>query len=248
MIRSLLFAVLFAIPLFCAAASAQTSSAPTVDEVINKHIAARGGLDKMKAISTVRMSGTATIGPGIQAPVVLQLKRPGEVRMEITVQGKALVQATDGKTAWTISPFEGSSDPQTVSAEDAKDLDEQADFDGPLVDYKAKGHSVELIGKEDFEGSPVYKVKLTLKGGDVQYIYIDADSFLELKETTKRTQQGKEIELESYPSNYKAIGGVLFPHAIETKANGQPAFQVTLDKIEVNTPIEDTAFKMPSKP
>jgi outer membrane lipoprotein-sorting protein len=243
MIRRLLFAALVVVPLWCVAASAQTA-----DEIVNKTIQARGGLEKLKAVNTVRMSGTATLGPGLQAPISLQFKRPGAVRMEFTIQGKALVQATDGKTPWAINPFQGTSDAETLSAEDAKDLNEQADIDGPLVDYKAKGHSVELMGKEDLEGSPVYKLKLTLKSGDVQYIYVDADSFLELKETTKRSQQGKEIEVETYPSNYKEVNGVLFPYSIESKADGHTVFSATLDKIEVNAPVDDAAFKMPAKP
>jgi outer membrane lipoprotein-sorting protein len=242
MIRKLVFAAVLGIPLLCITASAQS-----VDDIVNKSIDARGGLDKLKAITTISMTGTATIGPGIQAPVTVKQKRPSAVRMEFTIQGKALVQATDGKSPWMINPFEGSSDPQTMPADDAKDLDEQADIDGPLVDYKAKGNTVELVGKEDLEGSQVYKLKLTRKSGDVEYLYLDAGTYLEVKETNKRMQQGQEITIDTFMSNYKPVAGVLFPYSIEAKQGGTTQFQVTIDTVEVNKPVEDSIFKMPSK-
>lgn len=242
MIRRLVLAAFVAVPLFCVAASAQS-----VDDIIKKNIEARGGLEKIKAITTARMTGTATLGPGLQAAALLQFKRPHSIRFEFTIQGKAVIQATDGTTAWQVNPFTGTSDAEAMSADDAKDLNEDSDLDGALVDYKAKGNTVELIGKEDFEGSEVYKLKVTHKDGDIDYTYIDAGSFLELKQTTKRTQQGKEIEVDSFPGNYKAVNGVLMPYSLEVKANGQTQFQVTFDTIEVNKPIEDAVFKMPVK-
>jgi outer membrane lipoprotein-sorting protein len=242
MIRRLVIAACLAPALFGIAASAQSA-----DDIVNKHIAARGGLEKMRAIKTLKMSGTATLGPGLQAPFTMQLVRPGRMRMELSIQGKALVQATDGSAPWMINPFAGSTTAEAMSAEDAKDVEQQADIDGPLVDYKAKGHTVELVGKEDFEGTDVYKLKLTLKGGDVQYIYLDASTLLQLRETTKRTRDGKEMEIESFASNYKPVEGVLMPFAVETKINGQPQFAVALDSIEVNKPVDESVFKMPGK-
>lgn len=242
MFRRLLFAALLAPALFCVAASAQT-----VDEVLNKHVEARGGIEKIRALKALKMTGTAMVGPGLQAPFTLIVKRPNSMHMELSIQGKSLIQATDGSTPWMINPFAGSSDPEAMSAEDAKDVEQQADFDGPLVDHKAKGNAIEFLGKEDFEGTFVYKLKVTLKGGDVQYVYLDATSYLQLKETTKRVRDGKEAEFESLSSNYKAVDGVQFPFSLETKANGQPQFSLTLTSIEANKPVDDAIFKMPAK-
>src|SRR4029077_16438646 len=137
--------------------------------------------------------GKMTLGPGIEAPVTLELKKPSSVRLEITFQGNTGVQAYDGKTGWGISPMAAKKDPEPMSADDLKDMDEQADMDGPLVDYKAKGHTVVLMGKEKVEGSDAYKLKLTLKTGDIRTIYIDVDSYLELKTEAKRTVRGSEV-------------------------------------------------------
>jgi len=242
MIRRISILVFSVFVLFCVQASAQT-----VDELINKNIEARGGLEKLKAVKTMRMTGKM-IMQGMEVPVTMQMKRPNLMRMEMTFQGRTMVMAYDGVTAWWIMPFTGSSEPEKVPEDQAKNLQDQADFDGALVDYKEKGHTVELIGKEDMEGTPVYKLKLTKKNGDIQYIYLDAENFLELKTTGKRKVQGAEIEGESYISDYKSVSGLMIPHAIETKAKGQPFSQtIKFDKVELDVPLDDSIFKMPAK-
>jgi len=224
------------------------AAAQTVDDVINKNIAARGGLDKIKAVKTVRMTGRVEVGPGIEAPFTLEMKRPMQVRIDIVVQGIAATpQAYDGKTGWQLMPFEGSKDAQPLSADDLKDAEEQADIDGPMVDYKSKGNQVEFIGKEDVEGSPCYKLKLTLKNADVIYDYIDADSFLEVKQENKRVVNGTEREFEQTIGDYKAVEGLMFPYAIENGVKGSPQRQkIIVEKVELNVPIESARFTMPA--
>jgi outer membrane lipoprotein-sorting protein len=240
--RHLILLVAFTLSLGVAAA------AQTVDEIVQKNIDARGGMQKLKAIKSIKATGKLTIpGPGIEAPITMQQKRPNAFRMEVTLQGKSMVQAYDGDSGWKIDPFQGSSEPEKLAGDDLKDAQEQADIDGPLVDYKAKGHTVEFVGKEDLEGTPVYKLKLTLKTGDVSYLYIDAGSFLDLKITSKRKSSGSEIEVDSYQSNYKPVGGVLFPFSIEQKIQGQTVAQIAIDKIDLDAPLDDAAFKMPAK-
>lgn len=225
------------------------ASAQTVDEIIAKNVDARGGLDKLKSVKTMRMSGKMTVGPGIEAPISMEMKRPNNVRMEITFQGNTGVQAYDGKDGWAISPFSGKKEPEPMSADDLKEAEEQADMDGPLVDYKAKGHAVELVGKEKVEGSEVYKIKVALKNGDTRYLYIDADSFLEIKSESKRTVRGSEVELETTIGDYKEVGGLLVPHSFQSGAKGRPEKQnITVDKVELNPALDDTRFKMPASP
>ena len=219
--------------------------AETADDVIAKHIAARGGIDKIKAIQSLDMTIKAN-QQGLEFPGKMEMKRPEKMRLEMTIQGKTMVQAYDGKTAWTIMPFLGSLDPQVMSADDAKDVVEQADMDGPLVDYKAKGNQVELIGKEDVEGSPAWKLKVTLKNGDVSYVYIDTETGLNVKETAKRKQQGSEVEIDSYLTNYKPVEGVLFPFSVENKAQGRSLGQFTIDSVKANVPLDDKIFTMPA--
>ena len=225
-----------------------TAQAQTVDEVIQKHIQARGGLQKLKAIKSVKVTGKFTpAGLGQEIPITVQQKRPGSSRFDATFQGQTLVQAYDGETGWKIDPFQGSSEPEKMAGDELKDAIEQADIDGPLVDYKEKGHTVELLGKEDFEGSPVYKLKVTLKGGDVRYIYIDAASNLELKMTSKRKTPGGETEVDSFSGNYKSVNGIMFPFSVENKSGSQLISQFAIDKIELDVPIDNAVFKMPVK-
>ena len=226
---------------------ATQATAQTVDEVIKKSIDARGGIQKIKAVKSVRMTGKVT-PQGLEIPIVLQAKRPSFVRIDATFQGKSQTQAYDGETGWKIDPFQGSPDPEKVAGDDLKELQEQSDLDGGLIDYKEKGHSVELMGKEDVEGTPAYKLKLTLKTGDVRYIYLDAENYLELKVSLKRKTPGGEIEIDQYPGNYKPVNGIIFPYSIETKVRGQSVNTIIIDKIELDVAIDESVFKMPAKP
>ena len=220
--------------------------AQSVDEIIAKSVQARGGAEKLKSVKTIKSTATMSMGPGMEAPGVLIQKRPAFARLEFTVQGLTAVQAYDGKNAWQIMPFMGKKDPELMSADEAKETQEMSDLDGPLVDYQSKGHQVELQGKEKVEGTDAYKLKVTLKNGDVQTIYIDSDSFLEIKEVTKRTIRGTEQEIESAIGDYKAVEGIMFPFAVETSVKGTDQKEkLTITKVELNVPADDSIFKMP---
>jgi len=139
-----------------------------------------------------KATGTASLmGGQMEAPVTVVIKRPSSMRMEMSVQGKSLIQAFDGTTAWMINPFMGSSDPQKSNDEDTQAMKDDSDFvGGPLFDYKAKGSTVELIGKEDVEGSPAYKMKVTRKSGNVQCVFVEAQTFLAMRTSGKRRANG----------------------------------------------------------
>ena len=223
--------------------------AQTVDEIIAKNVQARGGMDKIKSVQTIRSTATMTMGPGMEAPGLMIQKRPDMARLEFTVQGLTAIQAYDGKDAWQIMPFTGKKDPETMSADDKKDLEENGDIDGPLVDYKSKGNKVELLGKEKLEGTDAYKLRVALKNGDVITMYLDADSFLEIKEELKRNVRGSEQEVEAVMGDYKEVNGLMFPFATENGIKGsQQKQKITISKIELNTPVDDAIFKMPPAP
>ncbi len=220
--------------------------AQSADEIIATYVQARGGADKLKGVQSIKTTATMTMGPGMELPGIVIQKRPKLARLEFTVQGMTAVQAYDGKDAWQIMPFMGKKDPELMSADEAKETEEMADVDGPLVDYKSKGHQLELLGKEKIEGTDAYKLKLTLKNGDVQTVYIDTDSFLEIKEVTKRSVRGTDTEVESSIGDYKEVSGIMYPYAIENKVKGTDQSQkITISKIELNVPVDDSQFKMP---
>lgn len=219
--------------------------AQTADELIEKNVKAHGG-DKMKAMKSLRMTGTMKMGP-IEAPFTISKTRPENVRMEFTVQGMTGMQVYDGTTGWMVMPFMGKTDPEKMAGDQLDDIKEEADFDGPMVDYKAKGNKVESLGKVDVEGTPAYKLKVTLKNGNEHIIYLDADNYLEIKTEGKRKVQGQEAETETTLGNYKEVDGVLFPTQIESHVKGREGAQtITISKIEVNPAIDATSFAMPA--
>jgi outer membrane lipoprotein-sorting protein len=221
-------------------------AAQTVDEIIAKNVQARGGLEKLRSIQALRMTGTMTLGPGAEAPVLLELKRGNQMRMEFSFQGMTGVQAFDGKSGWALMPFAGMAEPRALPPEAVRDAEEQSDIDGPLVDYKAKGHTVELLGKEPVNGADAYKLKVTLKNGNVRTIYIDVARHLEVKGEGRRTIRGAEVESETSLGDYKEVGGVMFPHSVEGGAKGRPERQkILIEKIEINPTLDDARFKMP---
>lgn len=232
---------------FSASAQEQAAKLPTADEVIARSIEAHGGLAKMKAINSMRMTGRMTVGPGMEAPIVLESKRPNQSRMDITFQGMTASQVYDNGTGWQIMPFQGKTDPEPLSGDDLKDAEENADIDGPFVDYKAKGHQVEMAGKENVEGADCFKLKLTKKNGDVRYYFIDAESYLPIKFSGKRMVRGTEVETEASLGDYKEVAGVWMPHVMEVGAKDSPVKQkLTVVKVEVNVPLDAERFKMPA--
>src|SRR5216684_2528015 len=240
----LFVSVLVAAFMFACIARAQT-----VDEVIAKNIQAHGGVEKLKSINTARTTAKFTQG-SFRADVMQENKRPGKVREEFSIQGLAQVQAYDGKTGWQISPFGGRKDPELLSQDDLKSLVVDADIDGPLVDYKEKGHKAELVGHDSMEGTDCFKIKLSMKNGDVRYYYLDVDSYLELKLEIQTTIRGALQENELYYGDYEQVNGIYYPFAVEQAQKGSSSrSQFSVEKIEQNIPLEDTHFSMPvSKP
>ncbi len=223
-----------------------SASAQTVDEVIAKNIQAHGGLDKLRSLRSVRMAAKFSQG-SFRAEFRQENKRPDKVRQEFVIQGMAQIQAYDGKTGWQISPFGGRKDPDLLSQDDMKSLIVDADMDGPLVNYKEKGHKAELVGHDSMEGTDCFKIKLSMKNGDVRYYYLDADSFLELKLEIQTTIRGALQESEQYYGDYEQVNGIYYPFAIEQAQKGSASrSQISVEKIEQNVDIEDAHFVMPA--
>src|SRR6266536_4833430 len=158
------------------AAPAQPAKTLTVDEIVARSIEARGGAAKLAAIQSIRLTGKVVFGGGsIEAAFGLLVKRPGMIRSETTLQGLTAVEAYDGTEGWSMQPFQGRRDPQKTPAENLKSVAQQADFDGPLVRWKEKGHRVEYLGTEDVDGTLAHKLRVNLKDGDGKYLYLDPD-------------------------------------------------------------------------
>lgn len=232
--------------LFVACLMSSAAWAQTADELIEKNIQARGGREKLAALQAVRLTGKMVMGPGMEAPFTQELARPNKVRVEFTFQGMTGVQTYDGKEGWALMPFMGKTEPEPIAGDELKALDDQADIDGLLVGYKEKGHQIEYAGKEDLEGSPAHKLKVTKKNGDVAWLWLDAEHFLELKISGKTKVRDQEIEGETLFGDYKEVGGIVFPHSIENRAVGMPGgMSITVDKIELNPELPTDRFAKP---
>lgn len=222
----------------------------TVDALVAKNIEAKGGAEALRAVQSLRLQGKLLVNQGQVEFTFLQTKKnPGQVRTEMGLQGMTLVQAYDGAQGWKISPFGGRKDPEKMSADDAKSLIEDAEIDGPLVDWRAKGSTVEYLGPEDVDGTLAHKLKVVRKNGDVSYVYLDPDYFLELRILTQRLEQGAQVEVETDLGDYEKIAGVFFPFSIEAGPKGsQDKQKIIIEKAEANVPVEDGIFKFPTAP
>jgi outer membrane lipoprotein-sorting protein len=220
--------------------------AQTVDEVIAKNIQAHGGLEKLKSVQTLRETAELKIG-SLRAEVIQMNKRPDKVREDFILQGLAQERAYNGKSGWQVNPFGGRKDPELLSEDEVKELAVDADIDGPLVDYREKGHKAELMGHDSVEGTDCYKIKLSLKNGDVRYYYLDTDSHLELKLETQTTMRGSLQEGETYYGDYEQVQGLYYPFAIESGQKGDSnRAKITVEKIDFNVPLDDALFTMPA--
>lgn len=212
------------------------AAAMTAEELVAKNLEARGGAAKLRAITTIHKVGKVRAGGGLEAKIESWTVAPEKYRSEFNLQGMTAVQAWDGRQAWSISPFGGRRDPQKLSADDAKDLIEQADIAGPLVDYKAKGNEVEYLGTEDIDGTDAHKLRVTLKNGDTQVLYLDPDQFLEIRVVYHRMVRGQEEVSATDLGEYEKVDGIYFPFE---------SGRSHLDKVELNQPVDPKIFAFP---
>ncbi len=231
-------------------AAAQEAKQMTVDQLVTKNVEAKGGAEALHALQSVKLTGKMLVNEGqMELGYSQTKKRPGAVRTEMSLQGMTMVQAFDGKEGWKISPFQGRKDPEKLSEDDTKSLIEDAEVDGALIDWKEKGSTVEYLGTEDVDGTQAHKLKVTRKNGDINYVFLDPDHFLEIRVTTQRTEHGAQVETETDLSDYEKVSGVYLPLSVEAGRKGSSDKQkLILDKAEGNVPVEDKAFEFPTSP
>lgn len=220
---------------------------PTVDEIVGRYVKARGGIQKLRALQTLRQEGRVSAGAGRNGLVMREIKRPGRIRFEMTVQGVTSVFASDGQHGWKVSPLEDEKGPQPLPDEVLVDAREQADIDGPLVDWKGKGSSIEYVGREAVDGRDAFRLKVTLKSGGVLTAWVDAGSANLVKTEATRRVRGKAVRIETTFADYRKTAGILFPHLVEVRAAGRPqVLRIVVDKVEVNPALSDARFSPPA--
>lgn len=215
-------------------------SAQDVNEILEQHFEAIGQENLLKAKS-IQATGKA-LQMGMEFPFTMINKRPDKLKLTIDVQGSQIVQAVNGESVWAVNPMTGSSDPIDVTGPEADGLKENADLDGQLWNWDEKGHQLELDGTEDVDGTESYVLKLTKKNGNIDYFYIDTDSYLILKARSKTMMQGSEIETETLLSNYQEVEGFVMPFNTEQQMNGQTMITIMIEDVQVNQEVDDAIF------
>ncbi|MEP7131907.1 MAG: sialidase [Acidobacteriota bacterium] len=226
------------------------AGALTLDEVLARNLEARGGAARMQAVRSLRLTGKVVFGSGdgrIEAGWGQVQKRPAMIRTEVTRQGLTAVDAYDGKESWSLDPFEGRRDAQRNSADEAKEMAEDADIDGPLVGWREKGHRVEYLGTEDVDGTPAHKLRVVLKNGDSKEVYLDPDYFLEIRVVSTVRVRGAEKVTETDFGSYEQVDGLWVPFSIESGRKGaRRSARVSVERAEGNVEIPETLFRFPA--
>ena len=221
----------------------------SAEEIIAKHVVARGGLDKLRAIQSLRREGHLVYPESnMEMRIVEVVQRPARIRTDVTMQGLTSIDAFDGKEGWRVSPFGGRKDPEKLSADETKSMALEADLDFPFVDAKAKGHTLEALGLEDVEGTPAYKLRVSLKSGDQLTVFIDPDSFMLIRVVTRQFVRGAEQEWETDYGEYERVAGVWMPMVLESGGKGSESShksKVVYDRVEANVQVDEKRFAFP---
>jgi len=237
---------ILALPLVGVLLTACSSPSP-VDEIVTSNLAARGGKENIKAVQSIRQTGRATASGGRVAKVVYEIKRPGLFRLEFRSQGTTAVFAHDGEIGWQVDPRAGVFEPQSVTPEiDSEAGIDERDIEGHLVDWREKGHAVELLGTEILPGGEAFKLKVTLNDGATRYDYVDIESRQIVRADKSEMIRGRTVQLEQTFSEFREVDGLVFPHLIETHVKDRPeVITIVVENVELDPDLDDTRFQMP---
>ena len=217
-----------------------------LDDVLNDYYEAKGGLEVIRGIKSMQAKGKMSMG-AMEVPLEIAFKRPSKVRVSFELQGMKGIQAYDGTTGWSVMPFMGKPDAEEMADDELKQIQEQADIDGVLVDYEKKGHKVELVGTSEIEGTPVIELKVTKKNGDVMEYFLDEEFKLEVMVRAQTKMMGQEMITESFTSGYEEIGDTVVAMQTTVKMNGTVAQSLVFETVEFNVDLDDALFTMPEK-
>ncbi|MEO8418546.1 MAG: hypothetical protein ABI475_07480 [Methylophilaceae bacterium] len=223
----------------------------TADQIIENNVAARGGLEAWRKIQTMIWVGhiDSSHAPAPSMPFVLEMKRPDKTRFEIKAQGQASVRIYDGSNGWKLrSTSSGKPELKQYSAEELSFAHDGPGIDGPLMDHRAKGIAVTLGGVDVIEGHKAYRLNLRLNSGNIHHVWIDPHTFLDIKYDREfRNSFGQSITASVFFHNYQPIEGLQIPLTIESgKGTGASADKLVIEKVLLNTPLEDNVFVKPN--
>jgi hypothetical protein len=216
---------------------------PSVDEIIARHLAARGGEARLHSVQSERLRGTIAFGKGAPGPLAVDLARPGKIREEVQLSDGKFQRASDGKQGFALGT-DGKR--RALSAEELKNLAGSADFDGPLVDRDKKDVKVKLVGVEPVEGRDAYRLEVTMADGQVRHELIDAQTFLDVKWEGTLHFGGKAVRMWTFFRDFREVSGVKLAFRCESHSEGSDDVQlIVYESIELDAPIDPARFQQP---
>lgn len=230
-------------------ASAAFAADLTAAQIVDKNVAARGGLAAWRAVESMSMTGDMDLGgkTDAKAPYTMSLQRPHKSRLEIRFQNQTAVQTYDGKQGWKYRPYLGRTEAELLTAAELKSEEATDELDGALVDAARKGTKVELQGVEKVEGKEAYKLRLTKSGGASRNVWVDASTFLELKiDGEPRKLDGRPHKVAVFYRDYKTVGGLNIPHTLETAVDGvKQTRKIVVKSVTLNPKLDEALFRKP---
>lgn len=213
-------------------------NAQSIDEIVKKNSEAIHQ-DKVAGLSTIKITAKMSV-MGMDLPMEMWMKNPDKVKTQTSFNGQDIISVYDGTKGYSINPMTGSSDPVEMDAATLKQTQNSNMFKNPLVGYLNDG-KLSLVGEENVNDKPAFKIKADQEGGNSILMFIDKDSYLLVKTTSTINQNGQEMTVDSYPSDYKEIEGIILPMKTTSSAQGMDMVMV-FDKVEVNIPMADSLF------
>jgi outer membrane lipoprotein-sorting protein len=226
------------------AGAAAIGQSPTVDEIVARSLAAKGGEEKLRAVTSVKITGRMK-GPAGEVPTTSWAKRPNKMRRENISDGRTFVLGFDGMTVWQINPLISPVPREITGPQADKTRQDAGDFDTPLLDYKGRGTTVELVGTEPVQGIRMHRLRLTWKNRAIQEVYLNAETYLESRTVMQVEQGNRKAAVALEFSNYKAVDGITVPFHVRQLHNGQVVVEITNDSYEFNAPMADALFARP---
>lgn len=222
--------------------------AQTADEIVVKVISARGGLERVMGVQSERLTGTIYFSPELYGPFIAEFKRPGKMHNEVTIQNRTVVRTFNGKdSGWILNPFAGKDSAEPMSEDDMKQVVGEADFDGPLVDAKAKGNVIGFVGREKVESRDAYKLKVTHKNGQVAYYSFDTATFLLVKWTGTDSVNGQTVTRQTLFHDYRDVNGLKFAFELVSSSPDTDVTQkIVVENVELNPHIDESHFEKPA--
>ncbi len=220
----------------------------TADDIIANHLHAMGG-NAWETVKTMKMETKVSVqaAPGMEIPMTMTVVNLKAARVDVSVMGMTQTTCVNGDKGWANNPFAGQMDAQALTSDQVMDMKDMTDLSGSLYNYKAKGHSVEYMGKEDLEGTEMHKIKIVKSASKTEYALIDPQSWYQIKNITVSIVDGKEMTTENIYSNFKREGGVVFPYTIEQNNPVMGNSVTTVTAIRINEAVDEKIFEMPAK-